>query len=301
MENKDVLYAKWLSGEISDEELRAIEGDDALADLEQVIKNVDQLSMPKYDTTVGYEKFKKAHPSKPTKSRKINWFLVSGVAASFLLAIVVLWNTLKTDHNKVLFADHGQTTKNVLNDGSQIILNDGSKVAYNTKNWTDNRTIELTGEALFEVTKGSPFIVNTQNGSIQVLGTQFNVRAWGDNLYVECYEGKVQVSVNNQETILTANEAVNVLQGNMNEKQTITNRAPSWQNAMSRFYNEKLQDVFEELERQYNIKVNMKVTNRSFSGNFRHDDLEVALRSICKPLGINYTINEDQKTVVIIE
>lgn len=298
MKNKDELYAKWLSGEISDEELRAIEGDDAVTDLERVIKTVDQLSMPKYDTVAGYEKFKKAHPTKSAKVRKINWFVITGLAASILL-VIAFWSTFQQNANETLFAEHGQNLKTLLDDGSQILLNDGSKVVYNTKKWTDQRVIELTGEALFEVTKGNPFIVNTENGSIRVLGTQFNVKAWGNQLYVECYEGKVQVSVDNQEVILTAKEAVSVVEGKMNVKQEITNETPAWQNGMSRFHNEKLQDVFAELERQYNIKVNIKVTNRSFSGSFRHNDLEEALRSICKPLGLNYTIDKNQKTVVI--
>ncbi len=298
MKNKDVLYAKWLSGEISDEELQSALGVEAIGNLDLVVKTVDQWSTPKYDTSAGYEKFKEKHRNKSTPIRKLNWFKISGLAASFLVLLFV-GNKFFINQNEELYAKNGHNEKKTLANGSEISLNDGSTITYNTQNWTSERVIELSGEAVFQVTKGSPFVVNTKNGVIRVLGTQFNVRAWGSNLYVECYEGKVEVTVNNQKTILIANEAVNVLQGNMDDKQIITNKTPSWQNGTSRFYNENLQIVLEELERQYDIKVNLKTMDRSFSGTFRHNDLENAIRNICKPLGLNFTISEDQKLVVI--
>lgn len=298
MKGKEVLYAKWLNGEISDDELRAVAGDDILTDLDRLVNNVDQWSMPKYDAVSGYEKFKQNKKVKPAKIRKINWFAISGIAASFLV-LLFIGNQFLSNQDQVTFANNGKNENKIFADGSEIWLNDGSTITHNEKKWSDQRTIELTGEAMFEVTKGNSFVVNTQNGSIRVLGTQFNVRAWGSNLYVECYEGKVEVKANNQKVILIKNEAINVVLGNMNEKQVITNLTPSWQNSTSRFYNENLQQVFKELERQYDIKVNISATDRSFSGNFRHDNLENALKAICKPLGLKFTIGQDDKVVDI--
>jgi ferric-dicitrate binding protein FerR (iron transport regulator) len=223
---------------------------------------------------------------------------VGGIAAS-LLVVAFFGISYVTNQNEVLFAENGQNQTIELGKGSEVWLNDGSTVEYNARNWENQRTIELSGEALFEVTKGSPFIVKTKNGSIRVLGTQFNVRAWGDNLFVECYEGRVEVMANQQEKILTANESVHVLQGEMSEKKPISNTSPFWQNSTSRFYEEQLEDVFEELERQFDVKVNSTASGRSFSGSFGHQDLESALRSICKPLGLEFTISQDKKTIAI--
>jgi len=299
MEDKDALYAKWLSGEISDDQLRQLEGDDALAELKQITQAVDSWSMPKYDTAAGYEKFKKSQQAPPTaKVRKINWFAMGSIAAS-LLFLVFFGYTFFANQNEVVFAENGQIHNSVLSNGSAYWLNDGSSIEYNDNDWQDQRTIKLTGEALFHVTKGSPFTINTKHGSVRVLGTQFNVRTWGENLYVECYEGSVEVTANNEKTILTANEAVNVLQGKVHDTMPISNESPLWQNAVSRFYNEQLQSVFEELQRQYDVKVNATLSNRSFSGSFRNDDLDSALISICKPLGLEFTISADKKTVTI--
>ncbi len=298
MENKDVLYARWLSGEISDDELRSLEGEDALTELKRVTQAADSWSMPKYDTSAGFDKFKQKHQAPAAKVRKLNWFAVGGIAAS-LLVVAFFGIPYLTNPNEVLFAENGQNQTVELSKGSEVWLNDGSTVEYNARNWENQRTIELSGEALFEVTKGSPFIVNTQNGSIRVLGTQFNVRAWGKNLYVECYEGRVEVTANKQEIVLMANESVNVVLGKMSEKKPISNTAPFWQSSTSRFYDERLEDVFEELERQFDVRVNRKASDRRFSGSFGHQDLDNALRSICKPLGLKFTISEDKKVIEI--
>ncbi len=298
MENNDELYAKWLSGEISDQDFQSLEGQDAFNDLERVIKTVDQWSMPKYNNADGYKKFKLKHQKLSTPVRKLNWFGVVGIAASFLL-VGFIWNIYINNDQQLMIAANGQNEIFRLSDGSEIRLNDGSTAEYNATEWEDHRIVELSGEAFFDVTKGNPFQVNTKNGSIKVLGTEFNVRAWGSNLYVECYEGKVQVVSNNQMMILTKGETINVVNGKMGEKQLVKHSSPLWQKATSRFYNENLKDVFDEVERQYDIKINLKAQHRIFSGNFQHDDLEKALRSICKPLGLTFSISEDQKNVII--
>ncbi len=298
MIEKEVLYAKWLSGEISDQEIISQEGADVLAELQRLKKTVDQWSMPKYDTSKGYEKFKHKHVNQKAKIRKINWFKLSGIAAS-LLVLVFAFNSFLFNKNEVLRAQNGLTENLAFSDGSEVWLNDGSSIEYNAKKWETKRNINLEGEALFHVSKGSPFVVHTQNGDVRVLGTQFNVRAWGENLFVECYEGKVQVEANGQKTILTLGQTVNVVQGNMKEKQRTNQQAPSWQSGTSRFFNEKLNIVFEELERQYDVTINFDRSDQHFSGKFNHDNLEIALRDICKPLGLTFVINDDQNVVVI--
>ena len=47
--NKDTLYARWLSGELTKEEQQQLEGSTELADLEAIISTADQLTLPKYD------------------------------------------------------------------------------------------------------------------------------------------------------------------------------------------------------------------------------------------------------------
>jgi len=298
MKNKEDILAKWLSGELSDEELDALEGSEALKELKQLTQEVDQWSMPKYNTDAGYQKMKKRLEDKAPKNLKSKWIkIISTITIIGLLLYGML--SFFGNQNEELKANPGQHINFAFQDGSEVRLNAGSSIKYETSDWSKNRAIKLEGEAAFEVSKGAPFTVATQNGIVTVLGTQFNVRAWGDNLYVECYEGKVQVQYGDQRTIIVAQEAVNIIDGSMNAKQVINNTSPLWQNGLSRFYNDKLKVVCDEIERQYEISVDLRAADRNFSGNFRHDDLDNALRSICIPLKLNYTIGQDKKSVVI--
>ena len=66
----------------------------------------------------------------------------------------------------------------LLPDQSTVRLNAGSFFTYDAATWDDARTVELHGEAFFDVKKnGVPFTVTTSNSRVQVLGTTFNVRA----------------------------------------------------------------------------------------------------------------------------
>jgi len=300
MNNREDILAKWLDGKISDKELEALEGSDALKEMKRLKGEVDQWSMPKYNTDAGLQKMKKRLKDEAPKNdgSKRNKLIIIAIA---ILAVMLLYGLIASKGNKKeeLKAAPGEEINYAFQDGSEVWLNDGSSIEYKKSDWSTQRTIALKGEALFEVSKGSPFTVNTPNGKITVLGTQFNVRTWGDNLYVECYEGKVQVQSGTQRIVLTAKEGINIIHGSMKAKQSIKNIAPVWQNDLSRFYDDKLKIVCQEIERQYQIKVDLRVADRIFSGQFRHDDLDRALQSICKPLGLSYMINQDKKTVVI--
>ncbi len=295
MQDKEVIYAKWLNGEISDEEFAAVEGDMAVTELSHVIDTMDKWSMPNYDTTKGFQKFSQVRKGKSEKKKFAKWIFI----ITLITLLAILGWFLLSDKNKILQAQPGENLNFALKDGSEIWLNDGSAVAYNSANWDEARIIELTGEALFEVRKGSPFVVKTDQGTVTVLGTKFNVRAWGENFYVSCYEGKVRVESNGQEVILSAQESVSVISNKMEDKRVIADNGPSWQNGTSRFTDEKLLTVCEEIERQYGVKVDLRATDRIFSGSFDHDDVGTALSRVCKPLGLTFEISEDKKAVVI--
>lgn len=298
MKDKETLYARWLSNEITEEELELLRKEGALDDLERIKKATDQWNMPKYDKQASLKNFKSKRVSKKAKVKRIYLQWGAGIAASFLIMFSI-FNFYKKDVQQVIIAQHGNTKNLNLIDGSTILVNDGSSITYNKDNWLNERNIELEGEAYFTVEKGTPFVVNTKHGSIEVLGTKFNIRAWGPNLHVECYEGSVKVSTNQDQSIIVQNEAVTVIGGTMNEKQNINHETPIWSLGTSRFYDENINDVLLELERQYDVKITASPINKTFSGVFMHNDLDNALNDICKPLGLQYELSADKKEVVI--
>ena len=82
----------------------------------------------------------------------------------------------------VITVPQGGEYKLILADGTQVWLNSGSSLKYPVAFVKDSRQVDLNGEAYFEVTKDSrPFIVRTFDMDIKVLGTSFNISAYGND------------------------------------------------------------------------------------------------------------------------
>ena len=301
--DKDNLYARWLEGQLNPEEEANLQSSGELEELEAIIEVADKLVLPKYDASKGFAKFKAKHqPQKeatirPIRQRRL-WPILA-IAASVALLIGAFF--LLNQGPDYLETGNKLTLTHIFSDQTTVVLNDGSSLSYQEADWATTRSVELKGEAIFNVQSGKPFIVNTNTGTVEVLGTSFNVRAWSDNLNIECYEGTVRVRYGGKETILNAGESVNGIAGNLENKLNITHQKPLWSTGNSKFHNEPVYQVFKELERQYDVQINSSQIERPFNGTFRHDDLETALKDICLPMNLDYTIAEDGKTVRIIE
>ena len=103
------------------------------------------------------------------------------VAASIVLLIAVgTWLFLEPVSVQ---APTGQRLTTTLPDGSTVELNSGARLAYARPFAWGARSVRLTGEAFFDVAHDpeKPFIVQTFNATVTVLGTRFNVRAWPDD------------------------------------------------------------------------------------------------------------------------
>lgn len=99
------------------------------------------------------------------------------IAASLLLLVLVgvFWWTRPVAYEAPL----GDSLQLTLSDGSGIVLNSGSRLTLRRSFGKNDRDLTLDGEAFFDVAHASvPFNVSTFNGTITVLGTRFNVRAW---------------------------------------------------------------------------------------------------------------------------
>lgn len=106
---------------------------------------------------------------------------------------------------------------NALPDGSEVVLNKQSQLSYPKEFTGDKRPIQLNGEAFFKVqpNKAKPFVVKTNNVTITVLGTSFNVRSRGDSTEVIVETGVVQVTNDENTITLTAGEKAIVYQNSL--------------------------------------------------------------------------------------
>jgi len=105
----------------------------------------------------------------------------------------------------------------LLPDGSEVSLNKYSQLSFPEKFEEGKRVVQLNGEAFFKVKKdqNQPFIVQTANTEVEVLGTSFNLRAYPkeETISLEVEEGKVAFHLPDtpEPTILTANQKVQLL------------------------------------------------------------------------------------------
>jgi transmembrane sensor len=189
-----------------------------------------------------------------------------------------------------------------LPDGSLVKLNSESTLSYNAYRWYQDRKVFLTGEAYFMVEKGKPFSVCCENCTVKVLGTTFNVCSRNKQYKVECVTGKVKVSSKITEKIITPGEALFCCCNS--DSITVypfdVKNGGSWTRGEFYFNHNKLDDVFKELERQYDISITCSnAANRIYSGYFNTSStLGNAMDMICQPMGLTYKI-VDNRTVIV--
>lgn len=189
-----------------------------------------------------------------------------------------------------------------LPDSSFIEVNAASQISYNPQKWEQERTVKLKGEAFFEVEKGNPFKVITPKGSIEVLGTSFNVKTHDDGFKVECFTGTVKVRAKNgDETTLTKGEKAqfNFATQKLEEKEFDTEEKDTWRQGFFDYYDTNCGAALAEIERQFDVNIETTADIRSEICDvfFTSASLRGALENICSVEEFEYNI--DGKTVII--
>ncbi|MGE0077678.1 MAG: FecR family protein [Bacteroidales bacterium] len=224
----------------------------------------------------------------------INRQLIS-IAASVLLIIGLAgYVALFGFGNVEVIVPKGNQLVHFLPDSSKVIINADSKITYNKNRWFLQRNVQLSGEALFRVKKGSRFQVETSNAKTSVLGTIFNVYSRKGLTTVRCIEGRVKVVAQESkaEVILTKGLETKTM-GYAMEKSTETHygeQKVAWTQGDFYFNNTPINSVIEELERQFDVDVFFDGdTNRFYTGYFNNRNLDEALQMVCLPMDLKWT------------
>ena len=303
MENQEfeILLNKFIEGNISSEELNVLENSSEFSTYKKILESSSEFSTPYVDNDKSFNAFMektKFNEKEQKPVRKLNrYYLVSGVAASliFLFGLFQIFNT-----NETYATDFGEQLAVLLPDSSEVVLNSDSFLEFNKKDWKKNRKLNLKGEAYFKVKKGSKFEVVTSEGSVAVLGTQFNVNQHKNFLEVHCFEGKVRVVRNKEKFILTQGDAVRQIGNAAFESWNFSEVSPTWKNFESSFKNTPLRFVVQSLIKTYGTTVisdNVDLDKR-FSGSFPTNDLEIALKTITTSMNLTYDLEEGKKVTL---
>ncbi len=271
----DTQLARWLAGEMDAREIAAFQKTKEYALYARINANFAKLESPNFNSERILQDVLR-HEKTPVKTIPIYRKTVFRVAAAIavLLGMAIAFQMMPVRET----AAYGNTLAFALPDASEVILNAGSEAGYSKWNWSNNREISLDGEAYFKVAKGQRFTVKTALGMVNVLGTQFNVRARGSRFEVVCYEGKVQVQFGNTETILTPNQKIAFNEGIPSGMMPVQTNEPGWLHNELVFSKETLAEVIGEIERQYDVTIHTNVLSvQLFSGSVPGNDLDAAL------------------------
>ena len=194
-------------------------------------------------------------PQQESRVLKLAWYWAAAAMVLIVLGVgsFMRYYTIRVD------VPAGEVQVVSLPDGSTVKLNAVSELAYHPYWWRINRQLSLTGEAYFEVKKGSRFSVVSAKGITSVLGTQFNVFARKEVYRVTCLSGKVRVTDahKEQEVLLEANQqAVLDGQGKMNYEELVQfSDEAAWVNNEFAFRKQSLVELLEEVERAYDVEI----------------------------------------------
>ena len=216
-----------------------------------------------------------------------------------------------------LIVPYGKRSEIVLSDGSKVWLNSGSKLIFPALFSQEKREVYLEGEAVFEVTHNEkqPFIVQSKNQDIEVLGTVFNVSNYGDDdaVFTVLKSGSIQINYDTN-TILASQSQLKITPNTLatyhkGDKVMSTNTVDveayfSWREGVFVFKNDALKTIMKKLSRYYNVDIIINddhLSNQIFSGYLDvNQDLEHVLQTINETERSPFTYEMTENNQLII-
>lgn len=202
-------------------------------------------------------------------------------------AATVMYNMMSTPR--------GRQYALVLADGSKVWLNAASSIRFPTAFIGAERRVEVTGEAYFEITHqpAQPFFVKANGTEVTVLGTHFNVNAYGDEPVVKTtlLQGKVSIkNGNNTATLLPGEQGQTSGTDNVRVMKNVdTDNVMAWKNGLFSLSGISVEVLMKQISRWYDVEVKFAgtVPSRKFVGSIsRNVPLSDVLKAL-KELGIN--------------
>ncbi len=253
-------------------------------------------------------------PAKEKPRKRWSYRKISSVAASVLLVLGMSLAAYlgyqeggQAEHYISRTIPWGDQSRFYLPDGTQVFLNAGSTIRYPAHFSEQERLVNITGEAYFEVAKDSLRPFKVQSGAVvtEALGTQFNVKYDRNTVEVALVEGKVSVSVadslqKGEKLLLIPGEQA-YLQGIHLRKERFNPGAVIvWKDGIIYFEGAGEQEVVHTLERWYGVKISIegqipKAWN--YSGRFKDKELHEVLKSIGYIMDFRYTIKNKEVNI----
>ena len=237
------------------------------------------------------------------------------VAAIIAIAVLGSWFFFSQNNNnsnvmaeQTISVPAGQRLNITLPDGTNVWLNAKTTIRYPISFNAKERLVILDGQAYFDVAKNEkvPFIVKSPRGTVQALGTKFDVLDYSDSNVYETMlmEGRVKVNLTNnpdQEVILTPDKKTFLDKERLETIEVHDLSAYQWKDGLISFKNESFGNIMRSFEKTYDVKIvieNENIENRAFTGKFRAiDGIEYALRVLQRD--VNFRFERDAERHII--
>ncbi len=200
---------------------------------------------------------------------------------------------------------YGARTSFKLPDGSEVWLNSGSAITF-PHQYGSVRNVELTGEAYFHVVKnGKPFTVITGYGKVEVMGTSFDVKAYeNENFVTTLVEGSVNVSnrTNQVATLEPGQQSIITSFDKFSMNVVNTDLTTSWRDGKLIFVKEPFANVAKELERWYNVKIELqgeRLKKLGYTGTIEQETFGEVLELINTTTPIKTSFNKNTRILKI--
>lgn len=201
--------------------------------------------------------------------------------------------TLLTLHNN----EASTTLVTTLEDGSIVYLADNSQLSYPEHFQREKREVSLLGNALFDVSgnKERPFLIETEQARIEVLGTSFNIKSSDKSAFeLAVRRGLVKVTLkkNGEQTLVKAGQTVSLFSNRLQVAPTQDNEQFSDYTRRIQFKDERLGDILHVINLEYPkmpLKTTTDLENRRLTVSFYNNSPATMAELICAALKLKCT------------
>ena len=213
-------------------------------------------------------------------------------------------NSLSGDIN-TLVTPRGGEYRVTLPDGSKVWLNATSSIKFPGVFKGNIREVELKGEAFFEIAKNSamPFRVKSKGAQIEVIGTHFNVKAYGNEKFMKTtlVEGSIKITAGNSSHLLKPGQQAILNKGEMRVLDNVDiEEQVAWKNGLFLFKDTSIEDVMSQVAFWYDLNVIFegKIPEKYLTGKISRSVNASEFMNLLKYAGVKFKING--KNIIII-
>ncbi|WP_299670437.1 FecR family protein [uncultured Polaribacter sp.] len=248
----------------------------------------------------------KIQSRKAVPKRKLRFLKPMGIAASILLLVSVGFYFINQNTKITHKTNYGEILNLKLQDGSDVTLNSNSSLSY-YKN--ESRKVWLSGEAFFQVDKkkttNAKFWVITEDLSVEVFGTSFNVNTKKKKTAVFLEEGSIWLALKNGENkkMIPGNYiSYSAKKNKILEDINLINPTikTSWKDGSLLFDNLSLEKAMEKIEESYGYSIIFKdeeSKNTLITGAVPITNIDICIKAIEKSVDVTI-IKEDNSLVI---